>query len=98
MRHLFCGRAPDSLRSSRRMNRPMDRRTFVKRTCLGSAGLLLGGVSDLAADGVVLPTPPPIDVHEPSDTKLSPLRMPGLYPGRVIELFDSRSIASNRVS
>jgi len=76
----------------------MDRRTFVKRTCLGSAGLLLGGVSDLAADGVVLPTPPPIDVHEPSDSKPSPLRMPGLYPGRVIELLDSRSIVNNRVS
>jgi uncharacterized protein (DUF362 family) len=76
----------------------MDRRTFVKRTCLGSAGLLLGGVSDLAADGVVLPTPPPIDVHEPLDAKPSPLRMPGLYPGRVIELFDSRSIVNNRVS
>jgi uncharacterized protein (DUF362 family) len=76
----------------------MDRRTFVKRTCLGSAGLLLGGVSDLAADGVVLPTAPPIDVHEPTDSKPSPLRMPGLYPGRVIELLDSRSIVNNRVS
>lgn len=76
----------------------MDRRTFVKRTCLGGAGLLLGSVRELAADGVVLPPSPPIDVHELSQSKVSPMRMPGLYPGRVIELSDSRSIVSNRVS
>jgi uncharacterized protein (DUF362 family) len=76
----------------------MDRRTFVKRTCLGSAGLLLGGAKEAAADGVELPAAPPIDVHELSQSKSSPLRIPGLYPGLVIELHDSRVIVGNRVS
>src|ERR1700758_1969267 len=31
----------------------MDRRTFVMRTCIGSAGIFLGGVSALASDQVV---------------------------------------------
>jgi uncharacterized protein (DUF362 family) len=76
----------------------MDRRSFLQRTCLGSAGLLLGSVEEMAADGVVLPQAPPIDVHELLEGKPSPLRMPGLYPGRVVELSDARSIVGNRVS
>jgi uncharacterized protein (DUF362 family) len=77
----------------------MDRRSFVKRTCVGSAGLFLGGVpAAFANEQVVLPEPPPIDVHEASPSKKSPLRMPGLHPGRVVEVMDSRSISNNRVS
>lgn len=76
----------------------MDRRTFVKRTCLGSAGLLLGTATGNVGDEVVLPTPPPIEVHELSQSKRSPLRMPGLFPGRVVEMSDQRAIVSNRVS
>jgi uncharacterized protein (DUF362 family) len=76
----------------------MDRRTFVKRTCAGSAGLFLGGVPALANDEVVLPQAPHIDVHEAPPAKKSPLAMPGLYPGRVVEVADARSIVSNRVS
>jgi len=77
----------------------MDRRTFVKRTCIGSAVLFLGGTDALASDDdVKLPLPPPIDVHEAPLGKRSPLGMPGLYPGRVVELSDARSIVGNRVS
>jgi uncharacterized protein (DUF362 family) len=76
----------------------MDRRTFVKRTCAGSAGLFLGGVPALGDDEVVLPQAPPIDVHEAPLSKKSPLRMPGLYPGRVVEVADGRAIVGNRVS
>lgn len=76
----------------------MDRRTFVKRTCVGSAGLLLGGMSTLPSDQVELPDPPPIDVREMPLGKRSPLGMPGLYPGRVVEVIDQRSITANRVS
>jgi uncharacterized protein (DUF362 family) len=76
----------------------MDRRTFVQRTCIASAGLLVGGISTLGEEEVVLPTAPPIDVHEAPLAKKSPLGMPGLYPGRVIELHDSRLIVANRVS
>ena len=76
----------------------MDRRTFVKRTCIGSAGLFLGGLPALPGDQVVLPEPPPIDVHEAPLKKKSPLGIPGLYPGRVVEVADSRSIVGSRVS
>jgi len=77
----------------------MDRRSFVKRSCMGGAGFILArNVRELAAEGVVLPPAPPIDIHEPSQIVPSPLRIPGLYPGRVVELHDSRSILSNRVS
>jgi uncharacterized protein (DUF362 family) len=76
----------------------MDRRTFVKRTCAGSAGLFLGGVPALGDEPVVLPQPPKIDVHEAPPSVKSPLGMPGLYPGCVVEVVDSRSIAANRVS
>jgi len=77
----------------------MDRRTFVKRTSMGSAVLFLSGMDALAYDDEVkLPLPPPIDVREAPLGKRSPLGMPGLYPGRVVELSDTRSIVGNRVS
>ncbi len=76
----------------------MDRRTFVKRTCAGSAALFLTGVPALGRDEVVQPAVPPINVHEAPLAKKSPLRMPGLFPGRVVEVADSRSIVANRVS
>jgi uncharacterized protein (DUF362 family) len=79
-------------------NMGMDRRTFVKRTCAGSAGILLGGIPALEADEVAQPQAPPIDVHEAPVAKKSPLAMPGLYPGRVVEVADSRSLVGNRVS
>jgi uncharacterized protein (DUF362 family) len=78
---------------------PLDRRTFVKRTSIGSAVLFLSGMDAHAIDDQVkLPLPPPIDVHEAPLGERSPLGMPGLYPGRVVELSDARSIVGNRVS
>ena len=76
----------------------MDRRTFVRRTCIGSAGLLVGGLPALGSNEVVLPVAPPIDVHEAPLAKKSQLGMPGLFPGRVVEIADRRSIVANRVS
>jgi uncharacterized protein (DUF362 family) len=76
----------------------MDRRTFVKRTCIGSAGLMIGGMPALATDEVVIPPAPPIDVHEAPLSQKSPLGMPGLFPGRVVEVADGRAIVGNRVS
>ena len=77
----------------------MDRRTFVKRTSIGSAALFLSGMDAAAIDDEVkLPLPPPIEVREAPPGKRSPLGMPGLYPGRVVELSDARSIVANRVS
>lgn len=80
------------------VNMGMDRRDFVKRTCVGGAGLLLGGVPTLGTDEVVLPVAPPIEVREAPLAKKSPLGMPGLYPGRVVEVADGRAIVNNRVS
>jgi uncharacterized protein (DUF362 family) len=77
----------------------MDRRTFVKGTCLGTTtGLFLEGF-DLRARGETLrPDVPPIEVHGLPGAKPSPLGMPGLFPGRVVEVSHPDSIASNRVS
>lgn len=77
----------------------MDRRAFVKRSCLGGAALLLDqlGTSPAYSQDLIPPTPP-IHVNEPAAMPVSPLRMPGLYPGRVVEISDERSIVANRVS
>ena len=76
----------------------MDRRTFVKASCLGSASLLMQGLDPTAQTDAVLPEPPPIEVHGLPNYKPSPLGMPGLFPGRVVEISDSNSIVRNRVS
>src|SRR5882724_5432870 len=76
----------------------MNRRTFMKRTCLGSSSLLLGGIPPLMAEGVTLPEPPPIQTQGLPNYKPSPLGMPGLFPGRVVELSEPTAISSNRVS
>ena len=77
----------------------MDRRTFVKASCLGSAGLFLGFDPNAPGqENVTLPEPPPIEVHGLPQVKQSPLGMPGLFPGRVVELSDPKSIVRNRVS
>jgi uncharacterized protein (DUF362 family) len=76
----------------------MDRRTFVKAGCVGSASLFLDGIDPKAFGDVTMPPPPAIEVvHGPRPAK-SPLGMPGLFPGRVVEVSDSKSIVSNRVS
>jgi uncharacterized protein (DUF362 family) len=77
----------------------VDRRSFVKRSCLGGVALLLDhwGTSPAYSQDLIPPAPP-IHVNEPGATAISPLRMPGLYPGRVVEISDERSIIANRVS
>ena len=77
----------------------MDRRTFVKTSCLGSAGIFLGFDPNAPGqENVTLPEPPPIEVHGLPQAKRSQLGMPGLFPGRVVELSDPKSIVRNRVS
>src|SRR6476660_1729168 len=79
----------------------MDRRTFVKSTCLGTAGFFIDGQASTAqqqGSGATLPQAPPIEVHGLPQTKPSPLGMPGLYPGRVVEVVDRNSIVGNRVA
>ncbi|HZR32875.1 MAG TPA: DUF362 domain-containing protein [Terriglobales bacterium] len=76
----------------------MDRRTFVKGACWGSAGLFLHGLDPTVQGEVSLPKPPPIEVHGLPHGKPSPLGMPGLFPGRVVEISNPTSIVRNRVS
>src|SRR5215472_4825926 len=76
----------------------MDRRTFVKAGCIGSASLLIQGLDPMLRADTPPPSAPPIELHGLPDYKPSPLRMPGLFPGRVIEVRDSNAIVRNRVS
>jgi uncharacterized protein (DUF362 family) len=76
----------------------MDRRTFVKVGCIGSASLLVQGLDPMIRAETAPVALPPIELHGLPDYKPSPLGMPGLFPGRVIEVRDPGAIARNRVS
>jgi len=76
----------------------MDRRKFVRNACLGSASLYLhrfaiGDQNDLAN-----PKVPPILTRGLPQAERSPLGMPGLFPGRVVEVSSQNAIVRNRVS
>ena len=78
----------------------MDRRDFIKTTGWAAALLLNSSASRAQASQAVQgrSAPPPIEVHGASHSKPSPLGIPGLFPGRVVEVFHQDAIASNRVS
>ena len=76
----------------------MDRRNFVKAGCLGSASLLLHGLDPAMRAEVTPSVAPPIELHGLPDYKPSPLGIPGLFPGRVVELRHPKAIEKNRVS
>src|SRR5690242_5957418 len=76
----------------------MDRRTFVKASCVGSASLFLDGLDPKAFGDVTLPPAPPINVVHGVRPAKSALGMPGLYPGKVVEVSNPNSIVRNRVS
>ena len=76
----------------------MRRRTFVTRTILGGAGLYLGERLGRGAEQAQLPQPPPILRHGIAGYPPSREGMPGLYPGRVVELQDASAIRENHVS
>jgi len=77
----------------------IDRRQFVKRTCLGGLALYLDHwATSPAYSQDLIPPAPPIHVNEPALAQRSPLGMPGLFPGRVVEMQNSQAILSNRVS
>ena len=76
----------------------MDRRTFVKAGCIGSASLLVEGLDPMVRADAAPPVAPPVELHGLPGYKPSPLGMPGLFPGRVIEIRDPSAIVRNRVS
>jgi uncharacterized protein (DUF362 family) len=75
----------------------MDRRSFVKAGCIGSASLLIQGLDPMVrADS--RPSLPPIELHGLPDYAPSPMGMPGLFRGRVVEIREPKAIVGNRVS
>ena len=76
----------------------MDRRTFVKAGCIGSASLLIQGLDPMMRADVAPIAVPPIELHGLLGYKPSPLGMPGLFPGRVVEIRDPKAIVRNRIS
>ena len=76
----------------------MDRRTFVKVGCVGSASLLMNGLDAAAQADTAPKATPAIELHGMSGFKPSPLGMPGLFPGRVVEAHNPQAIVRNRVS
>ena len=76
----------------------MDRRTFVKAGCVGSASLLMQGLDPMVRADAVAPALPPIELQGLPHYKPSPLGMPGLFPGRVVEIRNPNAIVRNRVS
>jgi uncharacterized protein (DUF362 family) len=76
----------------------MDRRAFVKAGCIGSASLLVQGLDPMVRAESAPVAVPPIELHGLADYRPSPLGMPGLYPGRVVEINEASAIVSKRVS
>jgi uncharacterized protein (DUF362 family) len=76
----------------------MDRRTFLQATCFESASLLFDGLVPSSYCDALQPGTQSIEVHGLPQSKASRLGMPGLFPGRVIEVLDRSSIVGNRVS
>jgi len=76
----------------------MDRRSFVRNACLGSASLYFYGFAHGAQSDIPSPKAPHIETRGLSQPMPSPLGMPGLFPGRVVEVSSSEAIVRNRVS
>jgi len=75
----------------------MDRRAFVKCALLGPSSLYVGRHQAMQGE-ISLPQPPPVEVHGRPGARPSPLGMPGLFPGRVVEVSGANAIQGNRVS
>ena len=73
----------------------MDRRTFVYNAALGTLNIGLSGLA--FGQGASKLGTLKIDVHAPT-LPPSPLGMPGLFPGRVIDVFHQSAIVDRRVS
>ena len=74
----------------------MDRRTFVKASCLGSASLWVHGLDPIAGADVVPRVAPAIELQGLPNYKPSPLGMPGFFPdgsSRSTTRMRSRAIA-----
>lgn len=76
----------------------MKRRTFLKSAWLGYAASVVGRLKAQSAKPFTYPKAPPINTHPLPNYKPSPLGMPGLFPGRVVQVVDPHAISNNHVS
>ena len=74
----------------------MNRRSFVFGTALGSLHLGLLGIPLRGFQTTPASLPLKIDIHAP-EMPLSPLGMPGLFPGRVVQAFHGGALSNGRV-
>ncbi len=75
----------------------MDRRTFVYNVALGTLHLGWNGVGTASEQQPSALDSLKIALHAPDFTP-STLAMPGLFPGRVIEVFHPGAIVDRRIS
>ena len=75
----------------------MHRRRFVVNAALGTMHVGLLGLPSLARRVDAAPGPLKIDIQAP-DVPLSPLAMPGLFPGRVVQVSHAGAVEGSRVS
>ena len=73
----------------------MNRRTFIYNVSLGTLHLAMADLAFAQAGSALKSLK--IDVQAP-DMPRTPLGMPGLFPGRVIETFHERAVVNRRVS
>lgn len=73
----------------------MNRRTFVYNAALGTLNLGLAGFRFRQPDAALKSLK--IDISAP-EMPISPLGMPGLYPGRVVEVSHAGAVAGRRIS
>jgi hypothetical protein len=73
----------------------MNRRTFIYRTAYGAVHLGLLGLPYRVAEAA----PGTLEIHiEAPDTPFTPMSMPGLFPGRVIETVHQGALVGERIS
>jgi uncharacterized protein (DUF362 family) len=75
----------------------MNRRTFLFNTSLGTLHLGLVGLPAWAAQSGDAAQTLKIDIQSP-EMPASPLAMPGLFPGRVVQTFHNGALLDGRVS
>jgi len=75
----------------------MDRRTFVKAVASEALRSLIQGLDPLVRADLFLPSPP-IELQRSARLCGSPLGLPGLFPGRVVEIREPKAIVGTRVT
>ena len=76
----------------------MNRRRFLQKAAWGAVAASTGQLAAYTPHDLPSVSLPKLDIHAPTRAKASPLGMPGLLPGRVVEVFDPACITHGEVS